>query len=153
MSNLTLTAHVIQLASLRDEVAQREATIKAARAAFESTIAFDVDALAEIRRGVEHVEAEVRGLALIEHDRSGDAKPAPGVSIVLTKEYTVDEAAGLAWAQSTRLCLIPESLDVKGIKKLATVQALPFVTVSERPSVRLATDLAKALTGATAEAA
>lgn len=51
------------------------------------------------------------------------------------------------------MALIPESVDLKALRKIATVQALPFVTVTERPSVRISTDLAKALDGAAQERA
>jgi len=143
--DLSLTSHLVKLAALRMEEQHRAETIKQMRAAFEATIVDDLRNLEGCRRSLEAAEADVRGLTLVAHETTGNVKPAPGVSVVMVKDYEIDDAAALAWAQSTRLCLIPESLDVKAIKKLATVQALPFVTVRQSPSVRIASDLVAAL--------
>jgi hypothetical protein len=150
---LGLRSHVERLALLREEVKQRREAIEAKRAAFDATIADDARNLEACKRAVEAAEADVRGLTLVAHETTGNAKPSAGVSVVITKDYTVDEAAGFAWAKTTGLCLVPESLDVKAVKKLATVQALPFVTVQEVPAVRIATDLTKALADAVEVAA
>jgi hypothetical protein len=144
-TNRPLREYVERLALLREEVAQRKSNLDALRAAFDASVAADARNLEACKRAVEAAEADVRGLALVTHTNTGSTKPMPGVQIVASKEYAIDEPAGLVWAQQTRLCLIPESLDVKAVKKLATVQALPFVRVLENPSVRIATDLAKAL--------
>lgn len=145
MSDLSLRAHVERLALLREEAAQRADAIKAKRAAFEATIAEDVAGLSLTTRETEEVEAAVRGLTLVAHETTGNAKPCAGVSVVMSKEYDIDDAAGLEWARATTMCLVPESLDVKAVKKMASVTALPFVTVREVPSVRIASDLPKAL--------
>ena len=137
--------HAVKLAALRVELAAREAGIKAKRAAFEATLTTQLQNVEALRREVEATEGTVRALALVEHETSGTTKPCPGVSVVIGKEYEIDEAAGLAWAKEKGLCLVPESLNVKEVKALASNVVLPFVTVREKPSVRLATDLLKAL--------
>jgi len=153
MSDYSLTARVVQLATTREELAQRMADIAEKRKAFDATIADQMAAIEGTKRRLEAEEAEVRGLALIVAEQTGNKKPAPGVEVVTTKQYDVDEAAAYTWAKASHMCLIPESVDLKAVKKIATVQSLHFVTVSEVPSVRLATDLTKALASVTQEAA
>ena len=137
--------HAVKLATLRTELAMREEKIKAARRGFEETISPQLQNLEALRRELEATEGTVRALALVVHETEGTKTPCPGVSIVVGKEYAVDEAAALTWAKTTRMCLVPESVDLKAIKKMAAVTELPFVTVTEKPSVRIATDLLAAL--------
>lgn len=141
-------AHALKLATLRHELAAREDGIKGERQAFEATLSDRLRNIEALRREVEAEESAVRALALVAHDQTGDKAPCPGVSVVIGKEYAIDEAAGLTWAKTTRMCLLPESLDVKAVKKMATVTPLPFVTITDRPSVRLASDLLAALSEA-----
>lgn len=141
-----LRSAVVRLATLRVEADARRAGLAERRQTFEATIADERARLSGIEREIEATESEVRGLAKIAHETTGDRKPAPGVEIVMTKEYAVDEPAGLAWAQGARLCLIPESLDVKAVRKMAAAGVpLPFVQVTETPAVRLASNLVAAL--------
>lgn len=145
MTDLSLRAHVERLAVLREEVAQRMAAIAQQRDAFEQSIGTERLNLTAARLTLEACEADVRGLALVAHETTGNAKPCAGVSVVMTKDYTIDEAAALVWAKQTGMALIPESVDLKGVRKIATVQPLLFVTVTETPAVRISTDLIKAL--------
>lgn len=145
MADLSLRAHVEKLALLREEVAQRKVFVDAKRAEFEVTIAEAARNLESCKRAVEAAEADVRGLTLVAHATTGNAKPCAGVSVVMTKAYVVDEPAAFAWAQITKICLIPESLDLKAITRLASVNPLTFVTVTESPAVRIASNLAAAL--------
>lgn len=140
--------HALKLATLRHELAMRDDAVKAARRGFEDTIAEQLRNLEALKREIEVTEGTVRALALVVHQTEGHTKPCPGVSVVVGKEYEVDEAAALTWAKTTRMCLVPEAVDLKAIKKMAAVTELPFVTVTEKPSVRIATDLLKALDGA-----
>lgn len=144
----SLRAQASKLAMLRQEVQSQEAGIKEARQAFEATLADRARNLEALKREVEATESAVRGMALVEHSQTNNTKPCPGVSVVMTKEYEVDEAAGLTWARTTRMCLVPEALDIKAVKKMATVTSLPFVVVHEKPSVRIASDLGAALEAA-----
>ena len=142
---LDIKRHAVKLATLRVELAARDEAIRHARAAFEQTIAEQLRNREALKRELDVTEDTVRALALVEHQTSGSTKPAPGISVVTAKTYDVDEAAALAWAKTTRMCLVPEAVDLKAIKKMATVTELPFVTVTEAPTVRIATDLVKAL--------
>ena len=135
----------MQLAVLRESVRQRAERIASARRAFELGIAHELDQLATDKAQVETAEAAVRGMALLVYDAEGQRKPAPGVEVILQKEYDIDEASGLTWAKATGMCLVPQQLDLKAVKKMATVVPLPFVEVRERPAVRIASDLLRAL--------
>jgi hypothetical protein len=147
MSTLTesLRAEAVKLVTLRHEAEQRDEAIKRARADFEATIVQQVQSLAGIRREIEATEGAVRGMALVTYDTTGEKKVIPGVEIVIGKEYDIDEAAGLSWARTVKMCLVPEALDLKAVKKMAAVTDLPFVTITEKPSVRIASDLLKKL--------
>ncbi len=139
---------VVELAAAREEVAQRKAAIDAKRKAFELTIAEESSVYAFRVATVSVLDAQARALAVLAYDASKNKTPCPGLSIIGKKHYAIDEVAGLAWAREKEMCLIPESLDVKAVQKLATVQPLPFVTVTEVPEVRIASDLLAALDAA-----
>lgn len=92
-------------------------------------------------------EGKVRTLALDAYVETGDKHPCPGVTI---KERTVVEyemGDALGWAKDHRLCLVPESLDVKAFERtITTLPELPmWVTVRTEPIPALAQDLDKAL--------
>lgn len=146
-----LAQSVGKLAVLRLELSMRTERVREAREQFEKSIAEDLLAVARAKAAVEAEEASVRGMALVEFANTQDAKPATGVSVVQSKRFTVDEVEGFKWAKAHGLCLIPESLDVKAAQKMASVTPLPFVTVTLEPSVRIATDLFKAIDDAIAE--
>lgn len=133
------------LAVQRAWTASLDAKIKAARAGFDATIAHELQNLEAAKRGVEAAEFAVRALALVIHETTGLKAPCAGVSVVMTKEYAIDEAAGFLWAQAHGMCLIPAQLDKRAAAKMATVQPLPFVKVTESASVRIASDLYKVL--------
>ena len=141
----SLAAAVMRLAVLREEEKQRSDAIKSGREAFEVNIADDVAQLSECSAARAACEAEVRALATTIHAASGEKKVSAGVDVIVAHDYIIDEPAGLAWAREKQMCLVPESLDIKAVKKLATVQELPFVRREDKPQVRIATDLPKAL--------
>lgn len=130
-----------RLAMLRESVRQRKERIETARRAFESTLAADLEQLRADTDALEAEESTVRAMALVAFETEGAKKPAPGVDVVIAKEYDIDHEAGLTWAKATRMFLLPEQLDTKAVKKVAAVQPLPFVEVRERPAVRIASDL------------
>lgn len=121
------------------------ATLKRLRATFEDAHAAEIVAVVESKRAVAEAEATARALAEAHFTVTGEKKPVPGIEVREKKEYDIDETAGLAWAREKGMCLVPEALDVKAVKKLATVQPLPFVTVRVEPQVTLASDLTAAL--------
>lgn len=143
MSTLTesLRAEAVKLATLRHEADQREEVIKRARAEFEQTIAVQVNSLAGLRREIEATEGAVRGMALVEHEQTGEKKLIPGVEVIVGEELVYDETAAWEWAQKTGMCVSPAKLDLKAFAKIAKATDLPFVTKVAKPSVRIASDL------------
>ena len=145
-----LIDRVRALATDRSTLATLQAEMKAKQEAFENETRELRTKINQAKDDVVAGEIIVRTRGIELYSATQDKKPVPGVEIKLKKSYTVDQAAGLAWAIAKDMCLIPASLNVEAVKKLASVQPLPFVTVVDEPTVQIATDLAKAI--ATAEA-
>jgi hypothetical protein len=138
-----LTARVIDLKFLRDRSEFSHGLLKEAYEAFQKDNARLIEDAKVHAAAVTSAETALKAVAAEEYATTKERKPAPGIEIKLFKEYAIDEAAGLAWATEKQLCLIPAKLDVAAIKKLATVQPLPFVKIAEVPKVTIATDLSK----------
>ncbi len=137
-----------KLRILRESAAQRAERLKAARAAFEQTLADEMQKLEAEKRAIEAEESAVRGMALVEYDGREDKtnkEISAGVSIAIESSISYDAGSALAWAKEKGMCLKPESLDVKAFEKIAKVTPLPFVECVETPTVRIAADLSKAL--------
>ena len=139
----TLTEKLIELKNLRAGAATAAALLKERREEFERIHADLIQFVRDTSVAVEMTEVAVKAIAVSLHKSVGTKKPAPGVEIKMFKEYTIDEVAGLAWAKAKELCLIPAKLDVAAVKKLATVQSLPFVQIEEVPRATIAVDLSK----------
>lgn len=138
-----LTERVIDLRSLRGVAALAAAKLKAAREAFDREHTPLIEFVRHTAEAAATAETALRAVALERYDITKEKRPAPGIEIKLFREYVIDEEAGLVWAKAKDLCLIPAKLDVAAIKKLATVQPLPFVLIDEVPRVQIATDLSK----------
>lgn len=149
---MPLLERVIQLADLRDRAARSHALLQLRTEEFQRANAGLIENLKERSAAADAAEIALRAVAAEEYERTKERKPAPGIEIKLYKQYAINEVAGLAWAKEKDLCLIPASLDVAAIKKLATVQALSFVMVSEVPKVTIATDLSKLVFSEAAQA-
>lgn len=148
MQDTDLQTAVRALAERRREAAATEARIETALAEFKAANAElyaqrDTDTLA-----LGNADAVVRALALKEFERLNIKKLTAGVEIKTTKKFAIDETAGLAWAKQHGMLVLPESLDVAGAKKMAGVTPLPFVTVTEAPTVFVASDLSALLENA-----
>lgn len=139
--------HTVKLATLRVELAAREATIKAARQELELRLGDQLRLLEGLRREVMTTEDTVRELSVLEYQRSGTKRPSAGVEIKVSKRLEYDRAAAWAWAQETRLCVTPAQLDEAAFEKIAKATELPFVAVREEPKVTIAKDLLAALEG------
>lgn len=95
----------------------------------------------EAKAAVTQAEADVRALGEAAYTATKEKKPIAGVEIKLFKVYTIDEEKGLAWARETKLCLVPERLDLEAVKKVAVATPLPFVKVHDEPKAQIAKDL------------
>jgi hypothetical protein len=145
-----LMDRVRALAADRSTLSTLQAEMKAKQEAFENETRELRTKINQVKDDVAAGEMIVRTRGIEVYAATQDKKPVPGIEIKLKKAYAVDQAAGLAWAIEKDMCLTPATLNVEAVKKLATVQPLPFVTVTEEPSVQISTDLAKVI--ATAEA-
>lgn len=148
MQDTDLQTAVRALAERRRDAAATEARIETALAEFKAANAElyaqrDADTMA-----LGNADAVVRALALKEFERLNIKKLTTGVEIKTTKKFAIDETAGLAWAKQHGMLVLPESLDVAGAKKMAGVTPLPFVTVTEVPTVFVASDLSALLENA-----
>lgn len=152
-------AHPAARADLR-EMVQRLADARRERAAAaavmakhrtESTLLFEKDFAEPLAReeaayrAVNSAEQALRGFALAYYGLTRDKAPAPGVEIAIGVDYVIDLPAALAWAEKTGTALIPASVDLKAMKKIAKATPLPFATRIETPAVRVASDLDAAL--------
>lgn len=145
----TLAAKVAQLREARITARKVDSTWRDVLAAFDAQHATTEKAVYAANDIVQKLEAEVRAYTLLVWDAAGrtDTKPLAGVQVVMGREVKIDEVEAMQWARQTGLGMKPATLDVAAIKKLADtgVVNMPFVTVIERPSVRIATDLAAAV--------
>jgi hypothetical protein len=154
MSATEVLHFATQLATARREFSASSAELRRRREQFDADNADIIRKVKEDQVRVDLLDRTVRSAAEDDYHARHENHPCAGIEIAISNEYAIDEAAGLVWAQQHDLCLIPQQLDVAAVKKLARVQRLPFVVVTERPLVRVASDLDKALAmPASAEAA
>jgi hypothetical protein len=142
MATLTLMDHVRHLAIARADKALLDQRMKAARVAFDEEhkelIFMQRFALDQVTKA----EGVVRQTAGEVYLNTGEKKPAPGVEVKVYKTMEIaDNAAALAWAQQTKIGLVPETFDAKAILKVAAVSPLPFVYYIDDPRVTIATQL------------
>jgi len=141
--SVALTQRLLELRDLRIRAAHHAEKLRLRTDAFKRDNVGLIESVKEHLAAVNAAEVALRALAAEEYERTKERKPAPGLEIKLFKQYAIDEVAGLAWAKEKDLCLIPAKLDVHAIKKLATVQPLAFVTITELPKIQITTDLSK----------
>lgn len=136
-----LTEQVREVATRRAERDALAAEVKDARAAFEATLGDKLARLKGLNEAVAMSEDAAKRLAEAIHATTGEKKPCEGVQVKVSTVQEYDPAQALAWARTTQMALIPESLDVKAFEKIAKASPLPFVTVREEGKAQLATDL------------
>lgn len=136
-----LRTALADLAAARESDRLIRETLAAAQMEFEAANAELFAEKAAAKTLVAAAEAQVRALALVIHDTTGETKPATGASVVMTTRYLYDKEAAMAWARVSLPTAISEVLDTKVIDKIASTGALPFATKDEIPAVRIATDL------------
>lgn len=134
--------------ALRDVADRRAEYVAASDALRMKQTAFD----AENKALVDHLslcrtaaaEAEGHAKALVEQHYRTTGEKTPLGKAAEVKEftvYTVNEPEAMVWAKEKQLCLVPESLDLKAIQKLATVQKLPFVKITKEPRAQIAAQI------------
>jgi len=144
-----IVEQVRRTAAARNDYADLEAGYRRYAEAFKQDTAALSISIAEAKSRVLAEEGSLRAMALAAYERDPENKhPAPGVWISVKTTLDYDAAEALAWARSTRMALMPESLDAKAFEKIAKASpaSFEFVTVVPVPSATLATDLNAALT-------
>lgn len=142
MTTTVLREAVARLAMTRQLHADSTALLAAARAQFEAEHSALLATVATDATNESEAERTVRALAVDEFKVSGDKTPCEGVSIVLSKVLTYEPATVTDWAKTAMPDLItPPQLNVKAFEKIARTVPLPFVTITETPAVRIASEL------------
>lgn len=155
----TLQAELRRLQELRTESEYATNVVRQRRAEWEEQQAAVLARAQVLARAVADCEAQVRTLAVMAAESTGEKKPAPGVEVRASRKVTVqDAAAALEWARASRIGYVPEGIDAKVIEQAAgkAELQLPFLKVETTFKALIATDLGKALqpvAGAIPEAA
>jgi hypothetical protein len=141
-----LAEQVRRVQTLRNDLAGRQEELGEAQRQFLVAHAAQVLVIKERAAEVEAAEMALRALAIDHFTRTGETKPTAGVEVKQRNVYAITDAvAALAWAKSSGVGLVPESIDEKAILKVATVSTLPFVSHTTTPQAQIATDLDKVL--------
>lgn len=144
-----LVARVVALATARKDLDALKAKLALERAAFDARHADTIATIKAEATYVAELETALKADALALHAITKATKPAPGVEVKSYKVVDIGPGA-LEWARKSNVALVPESLDVKALEKIAKATPLPpeVATVREEPGVTLASDLDAALTKA-----
>ena len=142
MTTLSLVEQLRVLAKSRADKAAIDERLKAAKAAFDEQHKEDLYAQRLAADTIAKQELTVRLLSAEIYLNTGEAKPAAGVLVKVYKTMEIaDKAAALAWAQQTKIGLVPETFDAKAILKVAAVSPLDFVLYGEEARATIATEL------------
>jgi hypothetical protein len=141
MSATAIRSALRTLADARVAAADAGEELKKLRAAFDAANIALIEDVERKRTAAAEAEGEARTLVDAHYRATKEKTPVKGAEVKVFKVYGYDAERALTWARETKLCLVPESLDVKAFEKVASVTALPFVTVKEEPRVQIATKL------------
>jgi len=99
-----------------------------------------ITSMAENLEAISKLEESIKTKALDEYaaDESKNKKLPFGVGIRVMKEVLFDDDLAMGWAKQTGLCL---KLDVSGFKKIAKAQDIDFVTIKDKPSATIPTEI------------
>lgn len=141
MSAASIRAALRTLADARVAAADVADALKTRRAAFDAENIALIEDVERKRTAAAEAEGEARALIDAHYRATKEKTPVKGAEVKVFKVYSYDAERALAWAQETKLCLVPESLDVRAFEKIAAATPLPFVTVTEDPRVQIAKQL------------
>lgn len=145
VSHEQLTEQVQRVAEAR----RAEGEVKAALVEKQTQFAIENDdlvaALMHKKMDREQAEAACKALVIAHFEATGEKKPVPGVEVKEKVNLIYDDAEALEWARSTKMALLPESLDVKAFEKIAKATKIPFIVEIVEPQAQIASDLEKAL--------
>lgn len=154
-SSVISTTHLQQqLESVRVArhlAAECDAQVKESRQQWEEANAALLFEAQHRRQVLAEAESLLRSMAEAHYLVTKEKKPAAGIEIKIQRVYEYSKEKALEWAKRTGICLIPETLDERAFNKVAAASTIPldFVTVTEKPTVTIATNLDKAMGAAT----
>ncbi len=144
-TDTTLREAAQRLASARALKVTFDAQVGLARAAFESAHADLLNAAKLAAEEAAQADSILRMVAVAIHETTGEKSLGYGVSVATTEKLAYDQAAAVEWAKRSGTLAVTETIDVKAFEKIAKAADLPFVTKTQVPSIRIATDLDAAL--------
>lgn len=145
----TLAERVARLARARVAAENWNEHLRILRAGWESEHAHDITQQRDSAAELEAANSALREAVLTAYRADPTTrKPVVGAEVVLSTKYAYDGAQALAWARESGVAL---KLDAKLFEKVAKDAALPFVTITQEPTVRVASDLSAALAATTPE--
>jgi len=80
----------------------------------------------------------LREITLQAYEETKNKAPAQGVSIKIFRSLKYDPVEAKTWCLEHKVAL---ALDIKTFEKLAQVERLPFVTITEEPKAQIAANL------------
>ena len=133
---------IVKVKEAREHHARLRDMVNEARYSFEQSIASLLDELERAKQEEASQEGLLRQAILAEFVLTGNKQPAPGCGVRVLQKLSYDEARAFEWAKEHELAL---KLDSRAFEKIAKVQSLEFVTITDEPQATITTDLGKAL--------
>ncbi|KKM06273.1 hypothetical protein LCGC14_1745660 [marine sediment metagenome] len=135
-----LLAQIKVVAEAR-KVAELEAEAKkSAYKQWEEDYSIMLGMVAESMQAVVDAEALLRELTLKAYAETGEKAPAVGVSVKIFEVLRYDKDEAMKWGVEHRIAL---KLDTLTFEKIAKVEGLEFVTITEEPQAQIAQNLDK----------
>lgn len=144
-SHEQLNEQVRRVAEARRSLDRAKALFREREDAFLAENAHLTEQIGALATVATETEAALRALVLAHYEMTKEKKPVPGVEVKEKVTLSYVEKDALEWARTTRMALLPESLDAKAFEKIAKATPLPFVVEVTTPQAQIAKDLEAAL--------
>jgi hypothetical protein len=147
---IDINEKVRQLSNIRVQLASLQETLDKKKAEFEDTNSQLITTISDCKTFIVDTTDSIRKAAVAEFEASdkSNKKMYPGVTIQATKVFNYDPEKAMAWARDHKLCIIPESLDVKAFEAQCKSKNPPeCVTIDDAYKTVIDTDLSKVLGG------
>ena len=142
MENMDLKDRLTELESQRTLLTANKDVIKSLREDFEERHKLLIEKIKDDALAVSETETEIRKIALEDFAKNGSKEVGFGVGIRVVKKYDYDKMTAFSWAKEHDMAL---KLDEPAFRKIAQVQDIDFVKVSEVPSATIPVDITKEL--------
>jgi len=144
---VTLESLVRNLNEARADFESQKTYVKQLEDNFRDANSDAYQSLTDLRNMVDCLEIDVKRFALDRYAETKDKKVTAGVNIKVFTKLSYPAEKALDWAREHKLCLIPESLDVKAFDGICkSDNSRPeFVTTYEKHQAQIDKDLSKSL--------